>query len=51
MGLFNKIKNMFQKKETAVEEQIIETEVNKLEEKTEKVVEEETIVKEKKKDI
>ena len=48
MGLFNKIKNMFQKKETAIEEQIIETEVNKLEEKTENVVEKETIVKEKK---
>ena len=50
MGLFNKIKNMFQKKETAIEEQIIETEVNKLEEKTEKVVEKEIIVKEKKKE-
>ena len=50
MGLFNKIKNMFQKKETAIEEQIIETEVNKLEEKTENVVEKETIVKEKKKE-
>ena len=41
MGLFNKIKSMFQKKETVVEEQVIETEINNLDEKLENVVEKE----------
>ena len=37
MGLFNKIKNMFQKKEEIIEGKIIETEVSKDEENIEKV--------------
>ena len=47
MGLFNKIKSMFQKKETVVEEeQLIETEKDEVEEKLEKV--EENNIKEEK---
>ena len=46
MGLFNKIKSMFQKKETVVEEQLIETEIDEVEEKLEKV--EENNIKEEK---
>ena len=37
MGLFSKIKSMFQKKETIEEEQLIETEIDEVEEKLEKV--------------
>ena len=42
MGLFNKIKNMFHKNTELKEEQIIETEINELEEKFEKVYEKES---------
>ena len=39
MGLFSKIKNMFQKKETIEEDKLIETEVNEIDEVIEKVEE------------
>ena len=42
MGLFSKIKSMFQKKETTEENKIIETEVNELDEVIEKVYEKDT---------
>ena len=47
MGLFSKIKNMFQKKETIEEDKLIETEVNEIDEVIEKVEEKKKFKEEK----